>query len=214
MSTLNTSKSEVRLDTKHAFNVSVDVFPLYIGVGLRVMFLLRFHKALCLLQFYFSYVSTNFSFKGINGDPLTTFDFPVSICNSNLVCIAFFVLFFVALFVEYFWVRNFFILFKDAIIIHQWGSGDDVTGGMWDVPRFGDIPLGSARVPSSGFLGLVSSWLSNLQIGVSHVFLGFCHLYCLMGLKLIPFFCLSAYRMARGHEETSTSQVGRKRGTS
>ena len=33
-----------------------------------------------------------------------------------------------------------------------------------------------------------------------------------MGLKMIPFFCLFARRMARGHEETSTSQVGRKRG--
>ena len=85
---------------------------------------------------------------------------------------------------------------------------------MWDVPRFGDIPLGSARVPSSGFLGIVSSWPSNLQIGVSHVFLGFCRLYCLMGLNLIPFFYFSACRMARGHEETSTSQTGHKRGTS
>ena len=35
-----------------------------------------------------------------------------------------------------------------------------------------------------------------------------------MDLKLIHFFCLFACRMARGHEETSTSQAGRKRGTS
>ena len=35
-----------------------------------------------------------------------------------------------------------------------------------------------------------------------------------MGLKLIPFFCLFACRMARGHEKTSTNQVGCKRGTS
>ena len=34
-----------------------------------------------------------------------------------------------------------------------------------------------------------------------------------MGLKLIPFFYLFACRMARGHEETSTSQAGRRRGT-
>ena len=33
------------------------------------------------------------------------------------------------------------------------------------------------------------------------------------GFKLIPFFsCLFACRMVRGHEEASTSQVGRKRG--
>ena len=85
---------------------------------------------------------------------------------------------------------------------------------MWDVPRFGDIPLGFARVPSSGFLGLFASWLSNLYRGVSLVFLGFCCLCCLMGLKLIPFFYLSTYRMARSHEETFTSQVERKKGIS
>ena len=51
--------------------------------------------------------------------------------------------------------------------------------------------LGSMRVPISGFLGLLASWLSNLQRGVSIVFLGFCHLCFLMGLKMIPFFiCL------------------------
>ena len=27
---------------------------------------------------------------------------------------------------------------------------------MWDVPRFGDIPLGSTKVSSSGFLGLIT----------------------------------------------------------
>ena len=35
-----------------------------------------------------------------------------------------------------------------------------------------------------------------------------------MGLKLIPFLCLFACRMTRGHEETSTCQAGRKRGNS
>ena len=84
---------------------------------------------------------------------------------------------------------------------------------MWDIPRFGDIPLGSAKVPSSGLLSLVTSGLLNLQRGISFVFRGFCRLCCLMGLKLIPFFCLFARRMARGHEETSTYQVSRKRGT-
>ena len=110
-----------------AFNVPIDVLPLHIGVGLRVLFLLRFHKALCLLQFYFSRVSANFSFKGIIGDLLTTFDIPVSICDSNLICIAFFVLFYVALFIEYFWVRKFLLLSKDAIVIRRWGFGDDTA---------------------------------------------------------------------------------------
>ena len=35
-----------------------------------------------------------------------------------------------------------------------------------------------------------------------------------MSLKLTPFFCLSACRMERGHEETSTSQARHKMGTS
>ena len=82
---------------------------------------------------------------------MITFKFSVSFYNSNLICIAFFVLFSVALFVEYFWVRKFFLLFEDAILICRWHSGDDVAGGMWDVPRFGDIPLVSARVPSLRF---------------------------------------------------------------
>ena len=67
-----------------------------------------------------------------------------------------------ALFVEYFWVRKFLLLFEDAMVSRRCGSCDDVVGGMWDVPRFGDIPIGYARVPSSGFLRLVASWLSNL----------------------------------------------------
>ena len=108
----------------------VDVLPLCIGVGFRVSFLLQFHKALCLLQFYFSCASAKFSFKGIVGDPLMTFNFPVSFCNSNFVCIALIVLFFVALFVEYFWVRKFFLFPKDAIVIRRWGSGDDAVGSM------------------------------------------------------------------------------------
>ena len=45
-------------------------------------------------------------------------------------------LFYVALFVEYFWVIKFLLFLKDAIVIRWWGSGDDVVGSMWDVPRF------------------------------------------------------------------------------
>ena len=40
--------------------------------------LLRTHEALYPLQFSFSYASMNFSFKGIFGDPLTTFNFTMS----------------------------------------------------------------------------------------------------------------------------------------
>ena len=78
---------------------------------------------------------------------------------------------------------------------------------------FGDIPLGFAKVLSSGFLSLVTSGLSNFQRGISFVFRGF-YRRCLKGLKLILFFCLFPCRMTRGHEETSTSQIGRKRGIS
>ena len=76
------------------------------------MFLLRFQKAFCLLQFSFSCDSVNYSFERIIKDPLITFDFSISFCNSNLVCITFFVLFFVAPFVEYFWVIKFWILYE------------------------------------------------------------------------------------------------------
>ena len=100
----------------------------------------------------------------------------------------FFFFFFVALFVEYFWVKKFLFLFEGAIIVRRRGSSDDAAGGVWDIPRFGEIPLGSAKVPSSGFLGHVTSGLLNLQRGISFVFRGFCRLCCLMGLKLIPIF--------------------------
>ena len=106
------------------------------------------------------------------------------------------------------------LLSEGAIIIRRWGFGGDAASDMWDVPRFRGIPLGSAKVPISRFLGLVTSGLSNLQRGISFVFLRFCRLCYLMVLKLIPFLWLFAYRMTRGHEETSTSQAGRKRGTS
>ena len=76
---------------------------------------------------------------------------------------------------------------------------------MWDIPRFGDILLGSAKVPSSRLLGLVTNGLLNIQRGISFVFRGFYRLCYLKGLKLIPVFCLFACGMARGHEETSTN---------
>ena len=122
-------------------------------------------------------------------------------------------LFFVALFVEYFWVIKFLFLSEGAIIIRRWGCGDDAAGSFWDIPRFGGIRLGSVKVPSSGFLGLLPSGLLNLKRGISFIFRGFCRLHYLMGLKLVLFFYLFACRMARGHEEASTSQAGRKRGT-
>ena len=45
------------------------------------------------------------------------------------------------------------------------------------------------------------------------VFLGSCCFLHLKILKLIPFFCMFSCRMARGQEETSTNQVGHRRGT-
>ena len=132
------------------FNAPINVLSLYIRARLRFMFLLRFHKALCLLQFSFSCASANFSFKGIVKVPLTTFDFPVSFSNSNLVCwpslcCSFFFLFFFALFIEYFWVIKFLFPFEGAIIIRRRSSGDDVACGVWDIPRFGEIPIGSTK---------------------------------------------------------------------
>ena len=111
------------------------------------------------------------------------------------------------LFVEYYLVIKFLFLSEGAIIIRQWGFGDDATSDVWNILRFGDIPLGSAKVPSLGLLGLVTSGLSDLQRGISFVFQGFHRLYCLMGLKLIPFFCFFAHRIARGNEETYIGQV-------
>ena len=88
------------------------MFCPYIRVGLQVLFLLRFHKALWLLQFSFSYASTNFSFKEIIRDSLTTLDFSVSFCNSNLVCIAFSMFLFVAMFLSIFRIESFFFFLR------------------------------------------------------------------------------------------------------
>ena len=67
-----------------------------------------------------------------------------------------------ALFVEYSWVRKFLFLIEGPIIIRRWGFGDDAASGVWDIPRFEDIPLGYVKVPSSRLLGLVTSGLLNL----------------------------------------------------
>ena len=63
-----------------------------------------------------------------------------------------------------------------------------------------------------GFLGLVISGLSNDQSSISSISPGFKRLHCFKALKLIIFFFF-ACSMARGQEETSTSQARRKRGT-
>ena len=81
--------------------------------------------------------------------------------------------FFLALFVEYFWVRKFLFLSKGAIIIHSRGSGDDIADDVWDIPKFGDILVSFAKVPSSGFLGLVSSGLLKSRGGFLLFFEGF-----------------------------------------
>ena len=69
------------------------------------------------------------------------------------------------------------------------------------VRKFAFLLKGVKHRSSVGFLGFVTSELLNLQRGVSFVF------------WLILFYLFVAYRMARGHEEASTSQTGRKRGT-
>ena len=72
------------------------------------------------------------------------------------------------------------------------------------------IPLGSVKLLGLGFLGLVISGLSNLQRGISIISLGFLRLYYFKVLKLILCFFF-ACGMARGQEDTSTSQARRKR---
>ena len=133
------------------FNEPVKVLPLYIGVRLQVLPLLRFHKTLCLLQCPFPYAPADLSFIGIIRDSLTTFNLLVSFfifCLYRLLCFCFlffvfFFVFFMALFVEWFWVRS-------ADIILQWDAGDDAPSCMWGIPRFRDIPLGSTKVLGSG----------------------------------------------------------------
>ena len=82
-----------------------------------------------------------------------------------------------ALFVKYFWVIKFLFISEGTNIVRRWGSGDDAAGWVWGIPRFRDIPLGSTKVPSSGFLGFVTSRLLNLQRGISFVFRGFCRIH-------------------------------------
>ena len=60
--------------------------PYIYGVRLRVLPLLLFHKAFCLLQFRFSYAFPNFYFKEIIGGPSTTFNFSVSFLKLSLHC--------------------------------------------------------------------------------------------------------------------------------
>ena len=79
-------------------------------------------------------------------------------------------MFFVALFAGYSWVIKFLFLSKVANIVRRWGSNDDATSWVWDVPRFIDIPLGPAKVLGSGFLGFVASELLNLQRGIAFFF--------------------------------------------
>ena len=38
-------------------------------------------------------------------------------------------------------------------IVHQWGSGDEVIGSFWDIPRFGVILLGPVKLIGLGFFG-------------------------------------------------------------
>ena len=133
--------------------------PIYIEVRLRGFHFLQFRKALYLLKIPFSCISVNFSLKGIIRDPFTTFNFLLSFYKTRLYRL--FTLF-VTLFTGYSRVRKFLLLSKVAKIVHWWGSDDDAVGWVWGVPKFRDIPLGPTKVPSSGFLGFVTSGLLNL----------------------------------------------------
>ena len=101
--------------------------------------LLRFHKTLYLLQFPFPHAPENLSFTGIIEDPSITFTFLVSFfifCLYRVLCffVFVFVLFFVFMFVEWFWVRKSLFLSEGAVIICQWGVGDDALGCVWGIP--------------------------------------------------------------------------------
>ena len=86
MCTLNAPEGEACFDTKRVgrahfpngcsaccpngtFNASVDVLTSHIGVELRVLPLLRFHKALCLLQFPFPVLLQTFLSKELSEIP-------------------------------------------------------------------------------------------------------------------------------------------------
>ena len=68
-----------------------------------------------------------------------------------------------ALFVEWFWVRKFLFLFEGVDIICQWGSDDDAPGCFLGIPKFRDIPLGSAKVPDLGCYTLRGGFLVSFE---------------------------------------------------
>ena len=71
-------------------------------------------------------------------------------CLYHLLRFFVFLFLFLALFVEWFWVRKFLLLSEGADIICQWGAGDDAPSCVWGIPSFKDIPLGSTKVPGLG----------------------------------------------------------------
>ena len=69
------------------FNASVDILPLYIGVRLRMLLLLPFHKVFHPLQFLFSCASTNRCFKVIIGASSKSFKISMSFYKLRLHCL-------------------------------------------------------------------------------------------------------------------------------
>ena len=94
---------------------------------------------------------------------------------------------------EYFWVRKFLLLLRVR---------PSFVGGVMKLYTisgiFGVIPLSLVKLPSLRFLGFVIGALSNLLRGIYFVFQGSCCLHHLKILKLIPFYCLFAFRMTGG----------------
>ena len=145
--------------------MSVDILPLYIEVELRVLPLLRFYKALCLFQFPFSCASTKNFFRRNHRRSHENFQFSDEFFQimfvSPSLCFFFFISFFgLESFCFFLRVRASFIT---GVLVMM------LCGGC--ITRFRDNPLGFSKVPSSGFLGLVTSGLSNLRRRISFVFL-------------------------------------------
>ena len=117
----------------NTFIALVNVLPLYIGVGLRVLPFLRFHKTLCLLQFPFLYALENLYFIGIIRDPSATFTFLVCFLFVLPSLLFFFFLWLCLL--SGFGIESFFFFSEGVHIIRRWGYGDDAPGCVWGIPN-------------------------------------------------------------------------------
>ena len=96
---------------------------------------------------------------------MKTFNFPMSFfksCLYRLLCVFFF-------FISFFGLESFCFFLRVRASFIAGVLVMMLCGGC--ITRFRDNPLGFSKVPSSGFLGLVTSGLSNLRRRISFVFL-------------------------------------------